>query len=563
MEISLKNYKTVLSPELLLKAKKGTVRECDEIEPGHYQAYVDEGDQTFDTFLMVNKKAELTNHGCDCESVSPFCHHKAALLLFVINGKKVAPKLTVGKKKAVDIESLVHEADPEKLKTWLIKLLTEHKDLAMTFTQQFAKSNKPYQPQDIKKLTLDAVKAVIKTKRSVDSTNGKKIIELWAVLHEPIMEAFCVQLADEASFLNVHAIMEACDEVLGKYGPLNGRLTKYLEKLLSKILNPLVQLKDEDIWDQVIESFVNGIRAEPFYLRIYYLNFLTQLHQLSSMERKKRLASVLVAQFMKLDANRFYDGTKYTIAVFDMVANSGLFPDHYILFTPIRYQYEYNLALIALLMEHKMYALAEKYCLEQIAANTNGQYDGGYLEFLAEIYTIQKDDKKLAEILKVGLSYDYDFNTYLFVDSVMDDAEEKSKWRKQLLAKARREAGQNFRAVKFSFLLLDYEQKYAKMFDYMDGNVNYYIIARFGAKMAEHNADRFLKLVLYRSDHYSDFNSDDAFYILEAIEQIFDIFLKHYSIETLKLILKDRLKNIRYYPANQFLNFLNDRLTSM
>jgi hypothetical protein len=51
MELTLKNYHTKLLAELLLKAKKGVVREYDEFEKGHYQAYVNEKDKTFDVFL--------------------------------------------------------------------------------------------------------------------------------------------------------------------------------------------------------------------------------------------------------------------------------------------------------------------------------------------------------------------------------------------------------------------------------------------------------------------------------------------------------------------------------
>lgn len=560
MDLTLENYTTTLSAELLSKAKKAAVRECDELEKGHFQAYVDEQDKTFDTYIKVNRNGEITGSGCDCLTITPFCHHQAALLLFVIKGKKTLPKLKGGKK-VNNIETMVHEADPEKLKAWLIGLLTEHKDLSMTFLYEFSKSNGQHDPQELKQLTLDAVKAIIKTKRSIDSTHGKKIIDLWMALHEPVITDFCVQLADEDSFLRMHALMEACEQVQEKYGDFNSRITKHLEKLLLKVVNPLVQIKDEEVWDKIVERFADKIHGGPYYVRIYYLKFLTGVHQLSVMERRRSLATALVTQFMKVDVRSFYDGTKYTIGIFDIVVNSGMFEEYCIIFQPIRYQNDYNCRLIAQLMELDMYALAEHYCLEQIEANSNDQYDRAYLEFLAEIYTIEKEDKKLAGVLQTGLSYTYDFNTYLFVESQMEESEEKKKWRNQLLASARREAGYNYSAMLFTFQLLDHEQNYSRMFDYLDATARYEVIARFAEKLAIYDIGKFLKTLLYKSDNINADDNREVARLQPFFEELLKVCLKRYSTDELNLIIKERLKDRRFYGPNLFLAFMKIRLS--
>lgn len=557
MKLTLKNYNTTLSAELLLKAKKGLVRECDEIEKGHYQAYVDENDNTFDVFLLINSKGEVIDQGCDCQSSSKFCHHVAALLIFVSKGKKVVTKLRGGRK-GNNIGELVHEADPEKLKTWLIELLTTNKELGMTFSYQF--SQKVLQPEDLKQLTLDAVKAVIKNKRSVDNIQAKKITDLWTTLHDPVLADWYSQPAAEIAFLSVHAIMEACDQVQEKYGTFNGRIPKYQEKMMIKALESLHQIKDEGIWDLVTARISDRIHGGPYHVRTYYLNFLSQLHHLSTLERKLRLAKGLVAQFMKVDAAHFYDADKYIITIFDLVANSGLFEEYYILFHPLQYKNDYNLELISLLMEHEMYALAEKYCLEQVAGNTNGSYNYPYLDILAEIYTIKKEDKKLAGVLKAGLSYTYDFNTYLFVESQMEDGEEKSKWRNQFMAAARREAGYNDRAMWFSFKLLDHEQKHAKMFDYLESTFNYELCAKYGRKLSMQNKEKFLKLLLYRMDAIGKLTEQEATRLQPILEEILQICFMHYTGDELKMMLLERLKRQKYIIPNYFVAYLSEKL---
>lgn len=88
MELSLKNYTTILPKELLKNAAKNMVRECDEIEKGQFQAYVDEEKTSFDISLTINSKGEITEHDCECNSKTMFCRHKAALLLWIVKGKK-------------------------------------------------------------------------------------------------------------------------------------------------------------------------------------------------------------------------------------------------------------------------------------------------------------------------------------------------------------------------------------------------------------------------------------------------------------------------------------------
>jgi len=557
MELALKNYNTKLPSELLLKAKKSTVRECDEIEKGHYQAYVDENDKTFDTYLKLNSKGEVTGHGCDCQSTTAFCHHQTALLLFVIKGKKVVTKLNAGKK-AIDIETIVQDADPEKLKTWLIELLTKNKDLGMTFIYQF--SRKTQQPAELKQLTLDAVKAIIKTKRSIDNLQAKKIIGLWAVLHEPVMSDFSTQLANEESFLSVHAVMEACEHVRDKYGSFNDKLPKYQEKLMLHVLSPLHQLKDEELWDQVIARISERLHGGPYYVRMYYLNFLSQLHRESTLERKKRLTALVITQFMTVNARQFFDGSKYIIVVFDMVASSDLFEEYGILFEPLRYENNYNHKLIAMLMEYQRYALAEKYCQEQIAGNSNGIYNYPYLQLLEEIYTIEKDDEKLAAVLKASLPHTYDFNTYLFVDSQLEESEEKRNWRNQLLAGARREASTNHRAMMFSLQLMDHEQNYTKMFDYLDTTANYEALAKFGEKLVLHDEDRFLTLILFKYEPVSEIDTPELIRLTAYFEAIFNICVKHFSIASLKLIIEERLESNRFYAPNQLVIFMTNKL---
>lgn len=86
MDITIKNYKSSLPSELIKKAQRCIVRECDEINPKHFVSYVDESDNSFDVSLTFDK-ALIIAHQCDCTELIPFCQHKIALLAFIETGK--------------------------------------------------------------------------------------------------------------------------------------------------------------------------------------------------------------------------------------------------------------------------------------------------------------------------------------------------------------------------------------------------------------------------------------------------------------------------------------------
>jgi hypothetical protein len=556
MELTLKNYKQILNKELIKKAEQNKVRECDEVKKGCYQAYVDEKEATYDTFLEVNSKGDIKEHHCDCRNITDFCHHQIALLLFVAKEKKVVAKLSASRK--VDpLVMLMNEVDPEALKVWLLDLFTKNEALALTFSYHFSPKQELYKVVDVMKITLGAVKAVIKNRRNIDITEVKQIVELWAGLHEPIVTDYCTQLADEASFLKFHAITEACEAVQYKLNTSSSRFTKYQENLLSKVVIPLNQLQDETYWDKAVSFFVDHLYG--FNVRIHYLSLLTQLHELSEMDRKQRLVKDLIVPYMKFNPQKFHNSNTYTVALLKIVVNSGLFQDYYFLFKPIRYQNDYNGFFIGLLIEHDYLALAEKFCKEQIAGNSRGDFDVMYLNYLIQIYEKTHEEEKLALVLKETLPHTLDFNAYVFVDQRLVVGEEKSKWRNKVLARSRYLTEDNLSAMTFSFQLLDYENNYKKMITYVDSNASYEVILKYSEKMVLTNRNEFLKNLLYKGDRY-----DMEYHSIEPVFlELFNFLRKCYSMEELNLAVKEVERKGMYHWPNGFVQFLSKNLKNL
>lgn len=560
MELSRKNYKNVLPKELIKQAGKSNVRECDETEKGRFQAYVDEKESSFDVSIIIGNEGEITEHTCDCKGRIGFCRHKVALLLFIETGGKNGGQKIKGNKKGSPFETLLAEVDAARLKDWVKGLLVKNKELELAFMHQFSEQQKQYTPADVKQLTINAVKAVARNRKKLESGEVKKIVDLWAEVHGSIIAQYYAHVTDKESFLNFDALAGACNEVLLSVNTSGNKLNKYLEDLLLKTIEPLHNLQNEDAWDIATGYFIERINDVHFNLRDYYLSFLTQLQDVSSNERKEKLTHKLVKQYVKSKPAQLNTGHNYTFSIFHIVKNSGLFGKYFDLFKPVRFQNEYNDDLISMLIEHGYLKLAEKYCLEQINGNYRQEYSLNYLGHLKEIYVIDKAPQKLAEVLTRLIPQTFDFTDFLTVYEQME-GDEKKKWRMKILTRAGHMASYNKDAMLFSFRLMDYEQNYKKMIDYIGSYTPYSVIVQYADKMALVNGNGFIRQLMNKSDNTWFGSQEEKEMQAELFLQILNILRKHFSLSELKLILRQFEKTGRYYRANNFVDFMKENLT--
>lgn len=114
MLIGFANYKKAIAAAVIKEGEKllkaAAVRELDEESKGCYVAYVDEGEQSWDVRLVLNERAELSEHSCDCKSDYFFCAHQVAVFLHLkekgttTTGKPLLKKVSK-KKKGISLRS--------------------------------------------------------------------------------------------------------------------------------------------------------------------------------------------------------------------------------------------------------------------------------------------------------------------------------------------------------------------------------------------------------------------------------------------------------------------------
>ncbi|MFI5137602.1 MAG: SWIM zinc finger domain-containing protein [Sphingobacteriales bacterium] len=556
MELTLKNYAIRLSKDIILLAKKNKVRECDETEKGHFVAYVDEGGESFDVSLTVKTGNKIALHTCDCDSNVSFCRHKAALLIHLATGEKTKDTVKI-KKKRSKAEALLEATGPDELKAWVNELIGKNKDIELSFVHHFSVKEQ-LTPPEVTKITQDAIKAVAGNKKTIDLTQLKKLVELWSQMHAPVITHYQENPKDEKSFLNFHTMLESCLAFQVKADTSSNRIPKFVDGILQKSQEPVRNLQNEDSWDKAISHFISVVPDGVNKVRLHYLIHLKNIIDISDEDRKIKIVDLLAMQFGKSNPDEMFNGPLYCKFIFEITEGHGLFPKHYRLFKPLRFDNEYNQKLIGLLIENNHLAIAKKYCNEQIQSNFREEYNVPYLKSLKEIFVIEKDNENLAKILSVLFPYTFEFDDYLFIINTLPE-EERKKWRTKILARARNASrNRNNPATEFCFKLMNYEKGYKKMIEYIESYTPFSLILQYFEPMVLAEKNKLLEAIVRKSDDYVYTNvQNDA----ACFPELFAIAVKHYSAGYLKTVISNAERHSRYYYSpNRFLVYMKGRL---
>jgi hypothetical protein len=555
MEISLSNYKTVLPKALLSKAEKLLVRECDEIEKGHFVAYVDEGEESYDVALTLNNKGIVVTHSCDCKKGSSFCIHQAALLLQLAKGKqaKVVSKVKTKVNKA---EALLEAAGEHELKAWLRELLARNKDIELAFVHHFSAKQHEYTPEEAAQITKDAIKAVVKNKRTIEISELKRIVDLWTGIHAPIVQQYQAAAAEEAVFNNLHAVVKSCMEFNGKTNNTSTKIPKYIEGLLLQCTECLNNLHDETAWAKGTGYFINQLKDDFGNVAMHYLVHLNSLCLISNQQRKASLIERLVACYGKTNPDRMYNGGVYTKMIFTVVQENGLFQQYQQIFKPIQFDNTYNLLLIKLLIDEGNFATAETFCTQQINSNFRDVYNIPYLESLKDIYTRQQKKGNLSKTLSLLLPHTFDFSDFLYISNNMPDGEEKKTWRTRILTRARNASSSNLKALLFCFQLMDHENKFLKMIEYIDSHTPYTTVLQYFNKMAGADKAKLLAAVIQKGRSYNwsfsqHRNGEEA-----CFPELLSVMIQCYTADYLKAALLKQKQAASYYSSGPFWEYM-------
>jgi hypothetical protein len=559
MGLTLKNYPTALSQDLLLQAKKNKVRECDETEKGHFIAYVDDGNESFDVSLTLSAGDEIIQHTCECNSAGAICRHRVALIVHVSEGKKIKSAVKV-KKKGSKAETLLEEVDPNKLKEWIAGLISKNKEIELSFITYFSVKEQ-LTPTEVIRIMNDAVKAVIGNKKTIDLTQLKKLVELWSEMMSPVIADYLANVTSEKSFLNLHTMLETCIEFKFKVDFSSNRVSKFIDEALQKSVEPISKLQVEESWDKAITNFINHVPDGKNTVRMHYLQHLKNIIDASAGDRKNKIIDRLAKQFEKSKPDTLMNGTAYCKFIFEVTEQNDLFTKYSNLFKPIRFDNEYNQRLISLLVGNNDIDRAKRYCAEQMKYNFKEEYNIVYLIFLKQIALIQKNEDELLRVMTSLFPFTFNFDDYLFISERLPE-EERKKWRTKMLTKSRNiSAPYKTNAIRFYFQLADFEHNYRKMIDYIDSDTPYATVLKYFENMLRGDKNKLLEAILHKRDDYgwvlkNEYKETDV----ACFPALFELFEKYYTKDYLRMVIANAEKDRWHYRSNNFIVYVREQL---
>ena len=562
-KITLTNYSSLFSADLQKKAKATKVRECDEVDKNSFVAYVDDGTESYDVSIKIGKGKVVEKHDCDCGGTTPFCKHKLALLQHIDADPK--PEKKVRKVAKLSPTALLLEsADTEKLKLWVLELIKKNKDIELSFLHHFSEEKKKYTPEEIREISLEAVKAVIGRRKNIEAGEVKKIVDVWTTIHKPIIDDYISDVSDKNAFLNFDAIINIVFTQQIFYVVSSNKFFKYIETLLLKIIEPINKVVYEPSWELAVGHFNKKIFSGDREIKKLYLTFLTSLLTISSDERKNKLSFAMLEQFKVYVSGEKYQLVEYNLTMLGIAESNDLFIQYHTCFKPIHYQFEYNIKLINIFIEYGYYELAEQFCKQQINNNSYSKYDFSYFILLKKIYTSTMDDKKLAYVYSVMFNQTYDFNEYNFILEHIEGEENRNKWMKSVRQNALNDAkAYNKKAMNFYFELLNSENNFKKMLDTLTSFRSYELILKFFEPMYQANKKSFLETIIMKNYSYSFSGGKYRGEKEEILEELLQKVIKFYTLEYITTLFEYSNKTSIYAYDNVFLQYSLDRLPEL
>jgi hypothetical protein len=555
---NIRDHQKFIPTNILSKAKKLIVRECDEEEKGKFVAYVDDKDESRDVAIRVDARGMITEMQCDCTAGGKLCIHLAALIRHISDQKK-EKRSRIQKSAKNPFETVLEEADEKAIREWLAEMLSKHQDLQLNFLSRFSKTIKTYTPEEVASLSLQGRKAIIKSRKKADASEIKRIVGLWEELLSPVIDSYLSDPASRNGFEAFRAVIFTTSHHMWELRITGSRMEKFIGFAMDKLNGKLPALQDEDVWHQSTEYLLDWVSTEPTVLSQYILEKICQLSVNAPFERRVGFARRLLDKY---SANKdFRDGSQYKsrTLLIKMADECGIFGDYVFLFPPITWENEYNTAIVRSLIGLEMYERAEKICLEQIQKNTEIKYDRPYQQLLKEIYKGKGDLERYYMIVQDLLPITFDINEYEELMAYYARKGIDSPISQQMLDISREEVlTGNMAAAPILYRILEQERNYEVMIEYFSILPCCYPEWVDGFReMFARNPKGVLMGLVNKNDatfHYLGKSQQDR--QDKAIIQLFELVSEAYEPDVIHRAIETKRKGNYYQYGSRFVHYV-------
>lgn len=537
--------------------KKLTVRELDEEEKGNYLSFVDDGEASFDVNIKLHGDT-IEAVSCDCAKPSPCIHIFAVVKAIQAPVAAKAPPKRI-KKEPVELQ-LLRTIDETALREWVKTLLAKNKDLVLSFTHYFSPVKK-YTPEELTNLTKQAVRSVVKNKKAIDQTMLKKIFELWADIHKPVLEQYQADVSDENNFKLIKVIVQESFYYKDYFKINTIRFDKYVEEILHANANAISQLQNPETWKHTVNNIINSFLDERKILISPYVQQVYSVLDVSDDDKKAFIFERLKSFALEHKKNPSYWYFDFTRSLFYKTVAHKVFEKYFSLFFVSDWQNDYNITLIGELIKIRKFEEAEKLCKKCVSGNYREEYNVPYWVLLRKIYLATDNKAQLINICRLLLPYTFNFDDYLLVIENTPSEDERKKYRTKTLNAARRTSNNMlYQGIEFCFALLNHEGKYSKMIELVESYSTYNLVIKYFEPMFATDKLRLLKALVEKSEisNYNFYSEKTRLQEEEDNEKVpvlLDLMMQKYDRNFLQTAFKAKLNDRWSYSQNRLVQY--------
>lgn len=295
------------------KAMQLPVRELEQESKGHYVAFVDDGEHSYDVQLTI-QATKITAFNCDCPNGETMCLHRVAVLLAMEEGKSSSKTKSVSstsktkKRKLTESEEIMLGLDKEAITGWLAGIFKKNKSLEQLFILTFSAEEKQYTTDQVKEIMEQTIKSVAGRRKTLEGANVKKLMDLMAIALEPVNHYVMVNINKPIAqdiYAMVIETMTDFDRRIRTYSKrIEGFYVEYIEWMALTINN----IQDTKVWEEVIrnivfrtfEHFVNKKVVGKTYNDL----LVKYVYKSATKEQQKYIADELIVHLLSTPVKR-------------------------------------------------------------------------------------------------------------------------------------------------------------------------------------------------------------------------------------------------------------------
>lgn len=289
--------------------KTTTVRELDEEEKGHFVAFVDEAEATYDVHIEVEEQ-EVKQMTCDCrEELTPCIHQWAVLLQITQQGVKVVStqlaQKSKSKAKMSKSNALLQEVSKETLAKWLAEVFKKNKTLEQQFIVTFSQEETNYTSEYVEEMMQQTFKAVAGKRKTLEGVKIKKIVDTLAIAFEPVNDFITINMDKPLAlelFSTIMRTMQAFDRRIVHHSK---KFEDFYQQYSTWFALTLNNMQNQGLWQTQVKGLIEPILVATTPYSAFEGILVKNIYEYATLQQQKQIAHEIAQSLAKSSQNRY------------------------------------------------------------------------------------------------------------------------------------------------------------------------------------------------------------------------------------------------------------------